>query len=88
MFRAADTVLFQTACPWQSANSCRPSYRKFPGWVKLILIRKVTDISALGIEAKNEPQRFEAAFKDVPKSAWHVFEDPTECYKLVQDVVA
>lgn len=63
------------------------SYRTFPGWVKLIFIRKVTDIAALGIEAKNEPQRFEKAFQDVPRSAWHVFEDPAECYELVQEAV-
>ncbi len=64
------------------------SYRTFPGWVKLIFIRKVTDIAALGIESKNEPQRFELAFKDVPKSVWHVFEDPAECYRMVQEAVA
>ncbi len=48
------------------------SYRKHKGWVKLILIRKVTDIAAIGIEEKNEPKRFEKAFKDVPKDIWHV----------------
>ncbi|TVY55483.1 Phosphatidate phosphatase APP1, partial [Lachnellula suecica] len=61
-------------------------FRKFPGWVHLILIRKVTDIAALGIEAKNEPERFEKAFKDVPKGVWHVFESPEECYSLVGEV--
>jgi hypothetical protein len=63
------------------------SYRKHPGWVHLILIRKVTDIAALGIKSKNEPKRFEKAFKDVPTSVWHVFEDTQECYKLVSDLV-
>ncbi|KAI1636665.1 hypothetical protein F4809DRAFT_650423 [Biscogniauxia mediterranea] len=53
-------------------------YRAFPGWVKLILIRKVEDIAAIGIEAKNEPERFEKAFKGVPREAWHVFTDPAE----------
>jgi hypothetical protein len=42
-------------------------YGKFPGWVKLILIRKVKDISAIGIAAKNEPKRFETAFAGVPR---------------------
>jgi hypothetical protein len=42
-------------------------YRTFPGWVHLILIRKVTDIAAVGIASKNEPERFEKAFTDVPK---------------------
>ena len=63
------------------------SFRKHPGWVHLILIRKVTDIAALGIESKNEPKRFEKAFKGVPDNVWHVFEDPQECYKLVADAV-
>jgi hypothetical protein len=62
-------------------------YRKNPEWIKLILIRKVTDIAAIGIEEKNEPERFEKAFKDIPKSAWKVFEDPQECYTLVDNLV-
>jgi phosphatidate phosphatase APP1 len=41
--------------------------RMFPGWIKLILIRKVTDIAAVGIEEKNEPARFERAFTRVPR---------------------
>ncbi|KAI0171702.1 hypothetical protein GGR52DRAFT_434505 [Hypoxylon sp. FL1284] len=63
-------------------------YRAYPGWVKLILIRKVEDIAAIGIEDKNEPERFEKAFKDIPSEAWHVFTDPAECNKLVQEVVS
>ena len=63
-------------------------YNKYPGFVKLILIRKVTDIAALGIAEKNEPKRFEKAFSGVPKNVWHVFEKPEECYKLIQDVTA
>lgn len=62
-------------------------YREFKGWVKLILIRKATDVSAIGINAKNEPKRFEEAFKDIPREVWHVFEDPEECHKLVDRVV-
>lgn len=63
-------------------------YRKYPDWVKIILIRKVTDIAAVGIAAKNEPERFETAFKDVPKENWYLFEDPKECYDIVKAVVA
>ncbi|KAK3373237.1 hypothetical protein B0T24DRAFT_527411 [Lasiosphaeria ovina] len=59
-------------------------YRTFPGWVKLILIRKVKDIASVGTAEKNEPKRFEVAFKGVPRETWHVFEDPSECIKLVQ----
>ncbi|ORY58388.1 uncharacterized protein BCR38DRAFT_353195 [Pseudomassariella vexata] len=62
-------------------------YRAFPGWVKLILIRKVTDIAAIGIESKNEPERFEKAFKDVPRGSWHVFEDPAECRNILAETV-
>lgn len=63
-------------------------YRAFPGWVKVILIRKVTDIASIGIEAKNDPERFEKAFKDVPENIWHVFEEPNECYRVIKDAVS
>jgi len=62
-------------------------YRKYPGWVHLILIRKVQDIAAVGINEKNEPERFEKAFVDVPKDVWHVFETPEECYEIVSNIV-
>ncbi|KAF4493262.1 actin filament organization app1 [Fusarium agapanthi] len=51
-------------------------YRTFPGWVKMILIRKAIDVAAIGIEEKNQLERFEKAFKNVPVEAWHVFEEP------------
>ena len=63
-------------------------YRKFPGWVKLILIRKVEDIAAIGIAKKNKPDRFEEAFADLPRSLWHVFTDPDECRRIVEEAVA
>ena len=62
-------------------------YNKFPGWVHLILIRKVTDIAAVGIGEKNEPKRFEKAFKGVPADVWHVFETPEECYAIIKSTV-
>ena len=62
-------------------------YRKYPGWVHIILIRKVTDIAAVGITDKNKPERFVTAFKGIPKHIWHVFESPEECYQLISDVV-
>ena len=62
-------------------------YRTHDGWVRVILIRKVTDIAAVGIEAKNKPERFENAFQGVPKDVWHVFESPEECYQIIKDVV-
>ncbi|OAA69132.1 hypothetical protein ISF_03507 [Cordyceps fumosorosea ARSEF 2679] len=59
-------------------------YRTFPGWIRLILIRKATDTAMFGLGEKNEPARFEKAFKDIPREAWHVFEDPNECVEIVQ----
>lgn len=65
---------------------CR--YHEFKGWVKLILIRKATDIASVGIQSKNEDKRFEEAFKDIPREAWHVFEDPAECHQIISNTVA
>ncbi|KAI0444002.1 hypothetical protein F4803DRAFT_561208 [Xylaria telfairii] len=61
-------------------------YRRYPHWIKAILIRKVEDIAAIGIEAKNEPERFEKAFKDVPRDVWHVFSNAESCKKVVEGV--
>lgn len=63
-------------------------YRAYPGWIKAIFIRKVTDIAAIGIGEKNRPQRFQDAFTGVPTSVWRVFEDPEELYDVVREVVA
>jgi len=49
--------------PEAYGNACR----EFPGWIKLVLIRKVTDIASIGIKEKNEPHRFEKAFDGVPR---------------------
>jgi hypothetical protein len=38
-------------------------------------------------EQKNAPERFEKAFKDVPKDVWYVFEDPQELYAKVDALV-
>ncbi|KAG6042139.1 hypothetical protein E4U41_004943 [Claviceps citrina] len=62
-------------------------YRTWPNWIHLILIRKATEIAEIGIKEKNEPERFEKAFKDVPRGAWHVFEDPAECLDIVKRAV-
>ena len=63
------------------------SYRAHPDWVGLILIRKVTDIAALGIEAKNEDERFEKAFKNVPRQKWHVFENAEEVKQIISQAI-
>ncbi|KAL7944589.1 hypothetical protein V8C42DRAFT_325266 [Trichoderma barbatum] len=62
-------------------------YRKFPGWIRMIFIRKVTDSAAVGLVEKNEPQRFEKAFTGIPRDAWHVFDNADECLDLVKNVI-
>ncbi|KHN99245.1 uncharacterized protein MAM_02943 [Metarhizium album ARSEF 1941] len=62
-------------------------YRAVPGWIRLILIRKATDVAAVGIREKNEPERFEKAFKDIPRDAWHVFENPRECVEIIRKTI-
>jgi len=64
-------------------NNLQNRYRKYPGWVRKILIRRVTDIAAIGINEKNEPIRFEKAFQGIPKDVWKVFEEPEECYDFL-----
>ena len=53
-------------------------YRKHPGWVKAIFIRKVVDVSEMKNSDKNDPERFEKAFRGIPRSVWRVFETPNE----------
>ncbi|KAL8960824.1 MAG: hypothetical protein Q9183_005400 [Haloplaca sp. 2 TL-2023] len=53
--------------------------RKYGGWVKKVFVRKVTDVGEMDDE-KNSPERFEKAFKDVPRDVWQTFEDPNELY--------
>ena len=60
-------------------------YTKYPDWIKAIYIRKVTD--APHMEAKNKPQRFRDAFKDVPDKVWRVFVEPTELADHVKHTV-
>ena len=56
-------------------------YRKLGGkWMKRIFIRKVTGVEGMDEGTKNAPERFEKAFKDVPKDVWTVFEDANELY--------
>ena len=59
-------------------------YRRFgPKWVKRIFIRKVMGVEGMDANVKNTDERFEAAFRDVPRSVWTVFEDPNELYAEV-----
>ncbi|KAI9822366.1 MAG: hypothetical protein M1827_000085 [Pycnora praestabilis] len=58
-------------------------YRKYEGWVKKIFIRKVTDIAELDETEKNSDDRFEKAFRGVPKEVWRTFTDPKDLYEAV-----
>ncbi|ORY16473.1 hypothetical protein BCR34DRAFT_107300 [Clohesyomyces aquaticus] len=63
-------------------------YRKHPKWIGAIFIRKVTGVSEMDEGKKNDPERFEKAFKHVPKDIWHVFTDPSELYAKVDALPA
>lgn len=64
------------------------AYRKYgPKWIRLILIRRVTGVATIGIDEKNKAERFEKAFEGVPRNVWRVFDEPSECYQIIKDVV-
>ena len=79
-------------CVGDSTQSDPEAYgdicRKHKGWVKAVFIRKVTEVAELNSTGKNEDQRFEKAFQDVPKSVWRTFEDPAELYAAVDALKA
>ncbi|KAK4691047.1 hypothetical protein P7C71_g5876, partial [Lecanoromycetidae sp. Uapishka_2] len=60
--------------------------RIYPGWVKAVFIRKVTDVSEMKDTDKNTDERFEKAFKGVDKSIWRTFEDPKELYGAIEQL--
>ena len=57
--------------------------RLYPGWVKAVFIRKVTDVAEMNATDKNTDKRFEKAFRDVPRDTWRTFEDPSELHEAV-----
>lgn len=59
------------------------AYRRHPKWIGAIYIRKVTGVAEMDENKKNDPERFEKAFKDVPKNIWYVFTDPQELYAKI-----
>jgi hypothetical protein len=59
-------------------------YHKYKGWIGAIFIRRVLDAGDLGV--KNKDERFEKAFKEVPRDVWKVFEKPEELYQLVDEL--
>ena len=58
-------------------------YRRYEGWIRAIFIRKVVDVAEMDGTRKNEPGRFEKAFRGVPRGVWRVFTDPGELYEAV-----
>jgi phosphatidate phosphatase APP1 len=62
-------------------------YRENKGWIAHIFIRMVTGVSEVEMDDdKNKPERFEKAFKDVPKEAWTLFNDPAEVYPKLDTI--
>jgi phosphatidate phosphatase APP1 len=62
-------------------------HRRHPKWIRAIFIRKVTGVAEMDEGEKNKPERFEKAFHGLPKTLWHVFEDPSELYAKVDALV-
>ncbi|KAI9734019.1 MAG: hypothetical protein M1834_002676 [Cirrosporium novae-zelandiae] len=57
-------------------------YRKHPTWIKGIFIRRVNGFwdNPEERQKKNSTDRFQEAFKDIPRELWKVFDEPTELY--------
>jgi len=77
-------------CVGDSTQSDPEAYgdicRKHGGWVKAVFIRKVVDVAEMKGSDKNSEERFEKAFKDVPREVWRTFEDPKELYEAVEQL--
>lgn len=75
-------------CVGDSTQSDPEAYgdicRRYKGWVKAVFIRKVTDVSEMKDTDKNTDERFEKAFRGVPRDVWRTFEDPKELYEAVE----
>lgn len=59
------------------------AYRRHSKWIGAIYIRKVTGVAEMDEGKKNSPERFEKAFKDVPKDIWYVFSEAQELYAKI-----
>lgn len=72
-------------CVGDSTQSDPEAYgeiaRKYPGWIRAIFIRRVTDI--MNMEQKNKDERFLKAFEGVDPKIWKVFENPADLYHVV-----
>ncbi|SLM33370.1 Domain of unknown function DUF2183 [Lasallia pustulata] len=69
-------------CVGDSTQSDPEAYgdlcRRYPGWIRAVLIRKVVGVSEMQGTGKNEPARFEEAFRGVEGGLWRVFQEPGE----------
>ncbi|GAB1727939.1 hypothetical protein NU195Hw_g6242t1 [Hortaea werneckii] len=76
-------------CIGDSTQSDPESYgdmaRKYPGWIRAIFIRKATGIAGMS-EEKNQPERFEKAFRELDPRLWYVFTDPAELAERVEEL--
>ncbi|KAF1914519.1 actin filament organization protein-like protein App1-like protein [Ampelomyces quisqualis] len=63
------------------------AYCKHTKWIGAIYIRKVMGVEGMDEEKKNAPDRFDKAFKGVPRDVWYVFEDAQELYAKVDALV-
>ncbi|KAI9799143.1 MAG: hypothetical protein M1833_004183 [Piccolia ochrophora] len=81
----------RVVCVGDSTQTDPESYgrvcRKYPGWIKAVFIRKVTDVAQMEGTDKNDDERFEKAFDGVPRDVWRTFEDPNELYAAVDALV-
>ena len=77
-------------CVGDSTQSDPEAYgdicRMYKGWVKAVFIRKVTDVAEMKGTDKNTDERFEKAFRGVPREVWRTFEDPKELYEAVEQL--
>lgn len=61
-------------------------YRRHPGWVAGIFIRKVEGQAVLDLTGKNRDHRFEKAFEGIPREDWMVFTEPSGVFDKVQEI--
>lgn len=63
-------------------------YKKHPGWIAAIWIRRVRDLAGLGQEGKVGDERFERVFLGVPREVWRVFDEPSELDSALDELAA
>lgn len=64
-----------------------PNNSDEPHWIQAIYIRKVLDVAEIHRTDKNSDDRFEKAFRGVPRHVWRTFVDPKELWEEVETLV-